>query len=248
VGDDFNGSWSPADPTPYNSSVAADAMPVEPKNGATQPVGQPEETINDALGAAHEKAWAFLSGYAGSLVPRDAAGTVAAGGGDLVPDFPSINDPRQHWSVKNSSVKVSPGIEDRINSVAQDFYNRTGKNLIATDGNRTPADQAQRMYDKFIDGDNTTYRGPAGQEIRSIFDSGFSAGLDKSKIIANMTSRIQQQLANGHPVSNHLLDRGVDFHTGDLSDAEKQILNEAVRRNSGRFLQEGVHPHTHASF
>jgi hypothetical protein len=229
-------------------SARSDTPPLDQPGGLPADGGQPAGDLEGIREAAHNQAWSALSDYAQSDLSRDLDARLAADLPDLLSSAPRIDAAPQHWSVKDRSVILSPEVREKMDPIAQEFYDRTGKNLVATDGNRTPAIQAQRMYDKFTGGDTTTYHGPAGREIRSIFDHGHATGLDKKTIVANMTARIQQQLAGGHPVSNHLLDRGVDFHDKDFSPAERQILGDIIRRNSGRPLREGVPPHTHASF
>ena len=132
--------------------------------------------------------------------------------------------------------------------VAQEFYDRTGRDLNVTSGYRTPAGQAQAMYDKFKGGDKATYVGPSGREIRSIYDAGIAAGTDKAAILNQMSSKIGEQMTNGHSVSNHLNDQAVDFRDRDLTPQQRGILGGIIRSNAGIALPEGIPRHTHASF
>jgi hypothetical protein len=239
---------------------------MDPKEIATIP-GPPQHVYDDAAKydqqvrqnndaaesgatseAARSPAWNALSDYAQSTIAHDAAQTSLANYADLLAGDYSVDIPQRHWSIKDSSVILSPEMESRIDPVAQEFYGRTGRELVVNDGYRTPADQAQRMYDKFAKGDNTTYVGPSGREIRSIYDAGISAGTDKSAILSKMGSKIGEQLTNGHPVSRHLEDQGADFNDRDLTAAQTNILREIIRKNAGIALPEGIPQHMHASF
>ena len=153
-----------------------------------------------------------------------------------------------HWSAKNNSVHLSPDMSAVAESVGRDFNAQTGRSLVVTGGARTPAGQAEAMYDKFIKGDRSTYKGPSGREIQGIYDRGTAAGQTREDILQSMTASIQSQMDAGHPVSNHLDDRALDFRANDLNDRERAALQDAIRRNSGRPLAEGVPQHIHGSF
>jgi hypothetical protein len=197
---------------------------------------------------AHDRAWDSLSQYAQSAVAHDTAQTSLANYTDLRTSDHSVDIPQRHWSIKDSSVILSPEMEGKVDPVAQQFYSRTGRDLVATDGYRTPTDQAQRMFDKFKKGDNTTYPGPSGQTIRSVYDAGMAAGTDKATILNQMSSKIGEQMTNGHPVSRHLNHQAVDFRDAELTPQQKGILGGLIRNNAGISLPEGIPPHMHASF
>jgi hypothetical protein len=241
-------------------AVSGLSLIMEPKDIATIP-GLPQHVYDDAArydlgsaqnnrssGAAHDQAWDSLSRYAQSAVAHDEAQTSLANYADLLTGSHSVDIPQRHWSVKDSSVILSPEMEGKIDPVAQEFYDRTARDLVVTDGHRTPADQAQRMYDKFAKGDKTTYVGPSGREIRSIYDTGMAGGMDKVTILNNMSSKIGEQMTNGHFVSKHLQDRAVDFQDMYLTPQQRDILGSIIRSNAGIALPEGIPRHTHASF
>ena len=117
-----------------------------------------------------------------------------------------------------------------------------------TGGARTPARQAEVMYDKFRTGDLSTYTGSSGIEIQGIYDRGTAAGQTRQETLQNMTATIQAQKDAGHPVSRHLDDRALDFRSKYMTDPERAALQDAIRRNSGIPLVEGKPRHTHGSF
>ena len=91
-------------------------------------------------------------------------------------------------------------------------------------------------------------RRPLGGEIRSVYDAGVAAGTDKATILNQMSSKIGEQMTNGHFVSKHLQDQAVDFRDKGLTPQQRSILGGIIRSNAGIALPEGIPQHTHASF
>lgn len=144
--------------------------------------------------------------------------------------------------------EVPDAIRSKIDAVAADYHAATGKTLTVTDGMRTPSDQAERVYYKFSHGDFGTYRGTQGAELARLYRAGIASGKSRSQILAAMAGVIEHHLKQGHPISKHLLGMGVDFRVSDLNQTEKDALRNAIRNNGGKPLDEGIPPHTHASF
>jgi hypothetical protein len=153
-----------------------------------------------------------------------------------------------HWSAGDNSVHLSDDMSSVAESVGREFNEKTGRNLVVTGGARTPARQAEVMYDKFRTGDRSTYTGPSGTEIQGIYDRGTAAGQTREEILQNMTTTIQAQKDAGHPVSRHLDDQALDFRSSGLNSGERAILQDAIRNNSGIPLIEGRPRHIHGSF
>jgi hypothetical protein len=234
----------------YDDAARHDQVTSNEQTGYSAADQKPPTTAQDqsSLESAHGQAWNTLSRYAQSAVAHDQAQTSLANYADFLAGDHSVDIPQRHWSIKDHSVILSPAMEGKVGPVAQEFYDRTGRDLVVNDGYRTPADQAQRMYDKFAEGDKTTYVGPSGREIRSICDTGIAAGTDKSAILNRMSSKIGEQMTNGHPVSRHLEDQAVDFQDYKLTPQQKGILGDIIRNNAGIALPEGIPRHMHASF
>jgi hypothetical protein len=108
----------------------------------------------------------------------------------------------------------------KADAIARHFHDRTGNILVVNSGFRTPAAQARAMYEKFAQGDTTTYTGPSGREIRTIYDEAVAAKKEKGAALEGMAAKIAEQLANGRPVSKHLLGQGIDFRTMGMTQAE----------------------------
>ena len=153
-----------------------------------------------------------------------------------------------HWSAGDNSVHLSDDMSSVAEAVGRDFHAQTGRNLVVTGGARTPARQAEVMYDKFRIGDRSTYTGPRGREIQGIYDRGAAAGQTREEILQSMTTTIQSQKDAGHPVSKHLDDQALDFRSSGLNSRERAILQDAIRNNSGIPLVEGKPRHIHGSF
>lgn len=197
--------------------------------------------------------------------PRPPKAQSDAGSNDIVvvgrklPDTSHANAPRQpplnagastgkKWKTKDANVKVSNNIMKKVDQVAEDYHAATGQTLIVTDGARTPRDQAERMYYKYSHGDFSTYKGAQAARIANIYRQGKAKGKLQSQILDDMTVTIHRNLQNGYPISRHLLGRGVDFRTRDMTSAQIKILENAIKENGGRALKEGVPKHIHASF
>jgi hypothetical protein len=182
--------------------------------------------------------------YANSLARIDLASASAQAMEKMRAD---LNAPAR-WSANDPTVNLSEAMARKADAIARHFHDRTGKSLIVNSGFRTPAAQARAMYEKFAQGDTTTYAGPSGREIRAIYDEAVAAKKQKGAALEGMAAKIAAQLANGRPVSKHLLDRGIDFRTREMTQAEVRLLQDAIRREAGVPLYEGRPPHLHASF
>jgi len=154
----------------------------------------------------------------------------------------------QHWSTKDSSVKVPDRVRDKVDGVAKAFNKATGKDLVVTDGMRMPLDQAKRMFYKFKHGDFKTYKGHVSSLISKIYHDGVKNKDSDAKITQDMADEIDRNLRLAHAVSNHLVNRAVDFSVRNLTPKEQGELKSAIKKNGGRPLHEGVPPHIHASF
>ena len=152
------------------------------------------------------------------------------------------------WKVKDAQVKVPDSIRGKIDQVAKDYHAATGQTLVVTDGARTPHDQAERIYYKFSHGDFSTYKSPQADQLAAVYRQGRASGKSRSQILNDMAAIIDHHFRNGHPISKHLLGMGVDFRTKDMTLAQKQALQRAIKKNGGSPLDEGVPRHIHASF
>ncbi len=152
------------------------------------------------------------------------------------------------WKIKDAQAKVPGGITAKIDQVAEDYHAATGQTLVVTDGGRTPHDQAERIYYKFSHGDFSTYKSPQADQLAAVYRRGRANGKPQSQILSDMSEIIDWHFRNAKPISKHLLGRGVDFRTRDMTLAHQEALKNAIRKNGGKIQKEGVPPHIHASF
>jgi hypothetical protein len=240
-------------------------LPSPPQAWADQPAALPQETrlsgpdLDDRsgglLGGLQTPGWNLENSGLGFLLHPQTIAQIDLGQGShaaqsMTAQIPVDAQPAQtpHWSAADNSVHLSDDMSSIAESVGREFNAQTGKTLIVTGGARTPARQAEVMYDKFRIGDRSTYTGPRGREVQSIYDRGAAAGQTRQEILQSMTATIQAQKDAGHPVSRHLDDQALDFRSKDLNDRERAILWDAIRNNSGIPLVEGTPRHTHGSF
>lgn len=153
-----------------------------------------------------------------------------------------------NWKLKDATIQLSAAVTRKIDALALDFFTERSKVLTVTDGNRTPLNQAERMYYKFSNGDFTTYRGPQGAELAEVYRAGAKAEKSREEIIAAMAETIAANLKLGKVVSKHLLNNAADFSIRGLTPSDIRYLRAAISRQGGISLQEGIPPHIHASF
>jgi LysM repeat protein len=211
--------------------------------------GQRLHIPKDAPPPARAEAIAPGKGIAG--VGKTPPSPIRTGQTPAPPKQPSLEagaSAGKKWKAKDASVKVPSSIRAKVDQVAEDYHAATGRTLTVTDGARTPQDQAERMYYKFSHGDFRTYKGPQAAQIADAYRQGKTKGKSRSQILSDMSAIIDRHNRNGQPVSKHLLSRGVDFRTRDMTAAQQAALEDAVKKHGGKIRVEGIPPHTHASF
>lgn len=161
----------------------------------------------------------------------------------------------QHYRLNNDTVRLNDQMRDAVGRLADEYHRRTGADLTLTDGNRTPADQAARMYYRLTHPDGVhadplwDYRNRrAVEQIRRAYRDAVAAGKTPAEVQQAMTDVIQQQVDSRPPtyVSAHLREGGVDIRLRDMTAAQRQAFRESVAA-TGEFTvhQEGNPPHWH---
>ena len=211
--------------------------------------GQRLHIPKDAPQPARAEANAPGKGIAG--VGKTPPSPIRTGQTPAPPKQPSLEagaSAGKKWKAKDASVKVPSSIRAKVDQVAEDYHAATGRTLTVTDGARTPQDQAERMYYKFSHGDFGTYTGAPAAQIADAYRQGKAKGKSRSQILSAMSAIIDRHNRNGKPVSKHLLGRGVDFRTRDMTAAQQEALEYAIKKHGGTIKAEGVPRHIHASF
>jgi hypothetical protein len=120
---------------------------------------------------------------------------------------------------------------EKLELIADEYYEQTGRVLYVTSGSRTPKRQAAAMYDNFINNRNQIppYKDRRSfNEIKAIYEMGREQHWSKNKTVDKMTSVIQKQIAHGRYISRHLRGNGVDVRIRDMSQDQRQAFEDAV--------------------
>jgi hypothetical protein len=114
------------------------------------------------------------------------------------------------------------------------------------------------MYDKFqagASGDDYANQG-ALREIKDKYDQALQDGQKqglkgadlKAFVVKQMTDVIQGQVDHGILISKHLTGNGADIRTINLTQQQKNALEEAARQAGGKTHPEGHPEHLHVEF
>ncbi len=143
--------------------------------------------------------------------------------------------PNSNLYTSNSNVVITVQMAPRLENLARAYQQRTGQKLHITSGFRPPARQASAMagliqsrgseYVRNLYRDKT-----AVNQIINAYDRG---GVDA------MTGVIENQVANGTYISNHLQSNAVDFS----ANTNERVLRDIVNQMGGNVLNEGDHFH-----
>ena len=132
------------------------------------------------------------------------------------------------------------------------YFERTGYHLMVTDGVRTPADQAGRMWTKYQLGGlaelRAIYRN--ADLLEPIIQALEKALEAKTAPVAAMPAVIEGQVASGSYISKHLVADAVDIRCHDLTDEEEAEITDCALNLSGigNWLREYQPPHFHCAF
>ena len=174
--------------------------------------------------------------------------------GAFVLDVDVTSNAVRHWTVKNSTVHIPPGLESRIDQVADAYFARTRQNLVITDGVRTAYEQAQAIYTKL----RSTLPGDGIAGVRALYANkplinqiiaAYRSGGDRIARLTAMTTTIQNQVDHGLFVSRHLNGAGFDVRNTTMTLAQKNAFRTAVTAAGGHLIAEGgAQPHFHVQF
>jgi hypothetical protein len=126
-----------------------------------------------------------------------------------------------------------------------EYTKRTGLPLIITDFNRTAPEQA-RMVRKIIRKRGIAYvldlyrHSPAIREIVNVY---LANRRRPQKALARMTITIQNQIAQGIYVSEHLRGRAVDIRSRGRNGARLSVLRAVAHKVGAKVSVEPDHVH-----
>jgi len=135
--------------------------------------------------------------------------------------------------------------------MGRSFFTATGTQLTITDGDRNPARQAAEMYQEFqrANGPGVYGTGERASEVKAVYDQVMTdtapipAGQREEAAKNAMAAVITRQVANGMPVSRHLVGQGVDVKSAGFTNEQYLHLFFAIREADGMILFEGDHIH-----
>ncbi len=157
----------------------------------------------------------------------------------------------KHYSIKSQEPPISlvTDIENVVNQIADCYYKISKKTLTVTSGTRGSDSQAQAMFDKLKLGDNLDIYSNkvARDQIKKAYDDSVSEGKGNSEIVADMAAVIENQIAAGTYISNHLRSGAVDFSQNGMTTSDKTTFEQCANSVSGvtSVIDEGAPVHYH---
>ena len=133
--------------------------------------------------------------------------------------------------VTAGNVVLSSDARAKLRRIADEYYERTGRDLYITSGSCTPKKQVEVMYDNFANhrNQNPPYRDRLSfKEIEAVYDLGMRQSWGRTRTIEAMTSIIENQIAHGRYIPRHLRGEGVDVRIRDMTLYEKRAFEKAV--------------------
>ena len=151
-----------------------------------------------------------------------------------------------HFTRKSAAVVLTPALERKADEVADAFFAQTTKNIVVTDGVRTPAEQALQVFNKIRANDLSIYLNQkAAQEIKRAHDVAVKAGKSRAEVLKAMTLVIEDQVARKVFISRHLTRQAFDVRSRDMTAGQKRIFKQVVQDIGVSMIEEGKPPHFH---
>jgi len=182
--------------------------------------------------------------------PRDSHGrwtTNASADADPQPQLVTQNvpspaaaqpDPPSHVHFSGWD-QLSPKARTGLARTGDLYYEQTGRDLTVTSGKRTPQGQAQAMYDNLQRNSTPHYSNQAAfHQIVEAYNDAVATGAGQEGAVEAMASVIERQVSQGVYISAHLTGNAVDIRSRDMSDEEKDALEEAAKSAGGRVVIE----------
>ncbi|GEM_PF-1524777 len=157
----------------------------------------------------------------------------------------------KHYSIKQQDPPISlvSDIENVVSQIADCYYKASKKSLTVTSGTRGSSSQAEAMFDKLELGDNLDIYSNkvARDEIKKAYDNGMVVGKGDSEIVADMVAVIENQIAAGTYISNHLRSGAVDFSQQDMTASDKNSFKQCANsvKGVGNVIDESNPVHFH---
>lgn len=149
-----------------------------------------------------------------------------------------------------AGVELTEDIESKVGIIADSYFAATGDTLLVTSGTRSPASQAEEMYDNLQAGDRLgLYKNvTAAAEIRDAYDAAMAGGMSRTDAVVSMTAVIERQVSNGIYISKHLMSGAVDFRSRGMNSGQVAAFRAAAAPVAKSVLLETARPHWHVQF
>ncbi len=156
-----------------------------------------------------------------------------------------------HLEVVARDLRLDDTSRERLERIAQRYFEATRRRLVVTGGTRTPERQAELMLEKLAHGDDIValYENKAAAtEIRNLYRDGVGVRQPKKQLIHAMRDAITAQMDKGIYVSRHLKAGAADVRSRDLKAPQEAAFRHAVADEPGVILIDergSAEPHLH---
>jgi hypothetical protein len=163
-----------------------------------------------------------------------------------------------HSYSKEPNAVLSKDLQQKLDAIGDGYKRATNATMHVNSGYRTPAGQAAAMYDKFQAGaSGKDYENQdALREIKHKYDQAMKDGEKRGLkgadlrtfVVSQMTDVIQGQVDDGMLISKHLTGDAADVRTNNLTQQQKNALEQAAKQAGGKTHPEGKPEHLHVEF
>jgi hypothetical protein len=146
---------------------------------------------------------------------------------------------------KKPDVVLPDDLAKTVFGIADAYVEASGKMFTVTDGARTAADQAARLYDKLKSGDNlSVYKDKeTAKQVKEAYDQAVKEGKSPEDTKAAMEKVIADRAAEGHEISNHLNGEAFDVR---YAGTDRAALEKAAAEKGYKVIYEDKPvPHYH---
>ena len=156
-----------------------------------------------------------------------------------------------HLEVVARDLRLDDTSRERLERIAQRYFEATRRRLVVTGGTRTAERQAELMLEKLAHGEDIValYENKAAvTEIRNVYRDRASVRQPKKQLIHAMRDVITAQMARGVYVSRHLKAGAADVRSRDLKAPQEAAFRRAVADEPGVILLDeraSAEPHLH---
>jgi hypothetical protein len=156
--------------------------------------------------------------------------------------------PARNYDLRDGTVHIDDDDQRRaVGRMADAYHRTTGQRITVTDGDRTAAEQADRMADTLDRRARMIYtdRAAAAEVTRAYREASAVPGSTPLSVRAALTDVIRRQMDRGVYVSDHLQGRAVDVRSTGMADPA--AFRQAARAEGFRVVDErrGGNPHWH---